>query len=475
MKHNKILAVAIVAVFCIGAIPLLVGESEDVSADSALDIKAGDAWGQAVELKYKDLEPKITEILKENGLIEGDDMLGELAELLKEVLIEQDINDVGFFDPATVSKVELRLDFDIYEAVLIEAVKASKTDGYSVDIFAGISANLKVGATIKANFMKAGTYEVESLDNGNLPVYEEREVYVDLSAFLKLTVSGNLEFTGAGGLKAANLQIEAIVDLNLKTNFNIELTMTESAEPESFKVAYRDTTYGASVELKASVKATASGSGLMIIPTLLKDGLSVDTLSKLTITDLELSGKISMTKDLQTFIDVIGGIPIGDEIYKSEDILNLTVQGIQIFDNGVLNKDIAATLKLMANAALPGADYTTEVSGNDNVGYDIENDFIGSVEGFLWNSIIGVDIDILATADFSDEVMDIIKELGFADSFHFKQLNADEKSEIKNVINDVKNAKPYGNGGDNTLLFVGIGIAAVAAIGVAAFFLLRKS
>jgi len=530
MKYSKLLAVTFVALLCVGAIPLLVGSADDVAGDdteptkSVLDLKKGDAWGQGVQLKYKDLEPKITEIVRDIGVIsDKEQLLPGLSELIKEHLIDEYTPDEFFylFDPATTQNVVLRLDFDINEAILAEVVRAD-SNGYTVEVFAGISMNVNVGITIKADFIKEGVYSFEDLMDGEVE-FETREAYLNLNLFTKLMVSGNLEFAKNGALRSADLAIEAALVIDLNTNLNLDIKMDlggylglgdllygdkPDLTPTTIGLKYQNVTYGADIEAKLSAKVKASGSGIIIIPgTLDGDDQEVSVNSNLSVSDLNISAKISLTKDLERLLDGM----FGDGFVNSE-IYNMTIPtyggrffipAVQLFKDGELNlTDFAFDLvDEVLNILKFNFNYKVSVDGDTTDGFTVDVTYqsgtksewdpselvwvdipifvtLTIVEDFMWENIRDFEFDFLTILfDPADEsIYDILETLGLTDSFTFKYLEGNEKSDVKKVVNNIKNAKKGGYASnDNVLLFAGIGIAVVAAIGVAGFMLLRKT
>ena len=523
MKHSKLIAVTVAVIFCLSAIPLFMGEGNDVAADdeipteSVLELRAGDAWGQSVHLTYKDLEPKIADILRDKGYISDEDtLLGGLAELAEKMLSEMDTDDVGFFDPATIKALVLRLNFDINEALLVEVVKADNR-GYTVDLFAGISMNVNIGATIKAKFLKEGSYEIGTPIDAES--YELREVYLNLNLFAKLFVSGTLDFAKNGALKAADLAVEAAFSLDINTNLSPSLispagTYMPSIQdmlggdipiPEALGIKYQNVTLGAGAEIKLSAKMEAGGTGLIIIPTTLEDDTTSKVNSNIAITDFSIFGKVTVTDDLEKVLDeFLGNGFVQSEIYNFTFVIqkkfNAISPALQILKDGELNlSDYVLDLVYeVLNVFKINLKYEVYVEGDCEDGFDIS---IIMPDGYEWDSVNNEDkpiyityiiaeflwedietpinfLEMMYDADDPDDkkILDIIETLGLTDSFTFKKLDGNEKSEVKKVVNNIKNAKKgsFGNNDGNMLIFACIGVAAVAAIGVG-FLLLRKT
>ena len=519
MKYSKLIAVTFAVALCIGAIPLFVGSADDVAADDAtptesvLDLKKGDSWGQGVQLNYKDLEPAITEIVKElfPGIIADDAaLLPGLADFVKEYLIAEATADEVFyiFDPTTIQSLVLRLNFDINEAILAEVVKADN-NGYTVDVFGGISINGSVGVSIKADFIKEGTYEFDKMDESERAL---REVYLDLDLFAKLMVSGTIEFNKEGGIVGADLALGIAFNVDLRTNLDLAIDLGVNGYasiwdlldgnipivPESLGIKYKNVTYGLGVDLKLTAKATASRGGIILIPTTLSEDVEQMWVSSIIeVSGITILAKLTVTPDLEKLVDGMFG-----KGFVESEIMNFTVPfegdsfgvpGIKILSDGQLNLStfVLDLVDEVFNLIVDPMRYQIFITGDYTTGFTVKmvyqdgTTYDGSsdvpnlientlVENFLWEDIKTFEIDFLGSVN--TDVADIVKKLGLPENaFVFKYLEGNEKSSVKNVVNNIKNAKGGNGGSGDTLFFAGIGIAAVAAIGVVGFLMFRKS
>ena len=523
MKYSKLLAVTFAAVLCIGALPFLVGSTDDVAGDdpvpvqSVMNLNKGDAWGQGVQLTYKDLEPAITDIVKEAfpGVIADDAaLLPGLADVLKEFLIDKYTAEDMFylFDPTTIQNLALRLNFDINEALLAEVVRADG-NGYTVDVFGGISMNVDIGATIKAEFIKEGTYAFGEIDTSERAL---REVFFDANLFAKLMISGSVDFNKEGGIVAADLALDAAFDISLRTNLNLSVDMGINGTvnlfdiidgkvpimPESIGIKYSNVTYGLGVEMKLGAKITASRDGIVLIPPTLNEEI-MDYMYSTTvkISDVTLSAKLSVTPDLEKLLDGMFG-----KGFVDSEIMNFVipfsgnefgVPGLKLLNNGELNLSdfVWDMVDEIANIITIPIKYELSVVYDDPLGFMIEMiyqdgtyvdgggnkqpDMITIViaEDFMWENIKDFEVNFLDRIDPVDNetLLNMIEKLGLSDSFTLKYLEGSEKSDVKKVVDNIKNAKKGGYNNSNIALYAGIGIAAVAAIGVAGFLLFRRT
>jgi|GEM_PF-2842122 len=416
MKSGKVFVFALAVIFCIGSISVL---ANDASAD--MDLKKGDAYGQAFKLDMKTLEPSLKDALEYEG-----DFKKFLNEMIAEG-ITYDEDDLLYIDSLKITT----LDFTVIIASLMEVVKADDS-GTSIDYEMGLGVKFAVAGEMGGMLPKAGTYDA-STGPGAGDV-AKRNVKFSAEFVASMSVYGTMEFTPEGELKSVSVTIETFVSASISAGIAVELIYGAGSAPEKIKLDYKNTSYDASFKLKTSFK-------LIFTPDEPEDNYEI------TIKDPSATGKITMSNDLKKLIDNI----LNEKGFVDDNIMNMTVDGIKVFVNGELNNNLfdVYDLEKMSEDDPFIVPYFTLNKGKLFNDYGLYDAIMGSAFG------------------------DFVTALGLEDVFEgleSKELDANGVKNVKNALNDVRN---MGSDGNSLLLYIAI-IAVVAIVGVGAFLFIRS-
>lgn len=493
MKHSKIFAVTIAALFCLGALPLFAVEDASVSGEEPI-LNKGAAWGLSYELKYSDIEPIFSEALIAQGVDGAENGFDAYLDsmMMKELSESYDIDKAG-----------LDLDFKIMEAILIEVADATE-NGYKVDYLFGLIVEVSADVSAEGKFPKAGTYaDIEAFTGAD---FEKRSVYTKVSMFMKFTISGTIDFTKEGAITGLSIDLGMKLSGGIKTNMdlNFDIDAYDVNDDAEIVISYKDRDYNMSFDLNTSMKLSFNGTGLVLIPFDLKEGTTnVDTAA--SFDSISMTGNIKISNDAKGLIDQF----IGKE-GSVDSILTQT-------NNGKIDlKMDANTLSAMNNAlALMPLKYTVDIAKNNDAEYnisisdpfgsfnpgnggldqfmngnlsvgadlfygdalDLENGNEGgfTLESFSWDMFLSADMFVLLAQMMPDGIMEIVDgdQERFAElrkSMTMASLDEDGRSKVRSTFSSIQD---YNEDDDNLLIYAGIGVAAVVAIAIV-FFLLRR-
>ena len=422
MKLKGIAAVAIAALFCVGAMAVFAG-TDTSAADPGLD--KGYAYGQSFELDMKKLDAEFKKT-SSAGLL--DTINGAILENLG------DLNDGSAvsIDSASIKNI----DFKILFASMIEVVEANE-NGYVIDYLNTFMFDFKIAAEINGKLPKAGTYDYDYEFQAN--DVQSRTVGFSGSVFVGYELTGTIELTPDGDLKSISLKFEIYAYMNIESG----ITITSSADGMKETISYNKTKYEAKADFGYSFK--------------------------LVFTD-DLSGNYEVSVE-QAKMD--GGITIND---AAKAFFDMVYEEPGFVDNKIMNLTAPDGTKVLVNGKLSSFDLNElleEANGGDPLKVpkaDTEA-MMASIEYNPYNLLTDTPFGDMAAAAGIEELFEGLEA---------RELNPAEKNDVKNTASKVRTgintAKNVDTGKkDNTMLYVAIGAVALGAVAVIAYFVfIRK-